>query len=207
MKRFFYLCSLLLHPLWIPTWILCLWFGTFLSARFGFFSSTFGLFLGYELFFVALIPILISFSTRLGQTTDWEMEKASSRVWPFLIGGIFWLGYTLNLRSELGEMADLIWFTTGSGGILLLTLSFCYFKGFKVSAHASGWALLIPIFIFNHSLPPEIRLALLLITVMICGIVTGIRWISGAHQLEELLIGLFLGILISTSFHQTVSRL
>ena len=181
MKRFFYLCSLLLHPLWIPTWILCLWFGTFLSARFGFFSSTFGLFLGYELFFVALIP--------------------------FLIGGIFWLGYTLNLRSELGEMADLIWFTTGSGGILLLTLSFCYFKGFKVSAHASGWALLIPIFIFNHSLPQEIRLALLLITVMICGIVTGIRWISGAHQLEELLIGLFLGILISTSFLQTVSRL
>jgi hypothetical protein len=76
-----------------------------------------------------------------------------------------------------------------------------------VSAHASGWALLIPIFIFNHSLPQEIRLALLLITVMICGIVTGIRWISGAHQLEELLIGLFLGILISTSFHQTVSRL
>ena len=207
MKRFFYLSSLLLHPLWIPTWILCLWFGTFLSARFGFFGSTFGLFLGYELFFVALIPILISFSSRLGQKTDWEMENVTSRVWPFLIGGIFWLGYTVNLRSELGEMANLIWFTTGSGGILLLILSFCYYKGFKVSAHASGWALLIPIFIFNKSLPHELRLVLLMGSIFICGIVTGVRWISGAHQLEELIIGLFLGIFISTSFLQTVSML
>jgi hypothetical protein len=135
------------------------------------------------------------------------MENATSRVWPFLIGGIFWLGYTVNLRSELGEMANLIWFTTGSGGILLLILSLCYFKGFKISAHASGWALLIPIFIFNKSLPHELRLVLLMGSIFICGIVTGVRWISGAHQLEELIIGLFLGIFISTSFLQTVSML
>ncbi len=205
MNRIYYFFSLLFHPLWIPTWVLILWFKVFLSDRFGFFSSTFGLFLGYEIGFVVVIPLLVFLSTRLGKKTDFEMEDVSSRVWPFLIGGIFWLGYTLNLKSQLGPMADLIWLTTGSGGVLLISLAFFYFKKIKISAHASGWAILLPILIFNHTLPIEFRLGLTISIILIGGFVTGIRWISGAHRWDELLTGHFLGLLISTSFIQIVN--
>ena len=205
MNRFYYICSLLFHPLWIPTWVLIVWFNEFLSDRFGFFSSTFGIFLGYEVGFVVVIPLLVFLSTRLGRKTDFEMEDVSSRVWPFLIGGIFWLGYTLNLKDQLGPMADLIWLTTGSGGVLLICLAFFYFKKIKISAHASGWAILLPILVFNHTLPLELRLGLTISIILIGGFVTGIRWISGAHRWDELLIGHLLGLFISTSFIQIIT--
>lgn len=207
MKKIYPILSLIFHPIWIPTWVLLVWFHEFLSDRIGFISSTFGAFLGYELAFIALIPGLVALSTRMGKKTDWEMEEVRSRIWPFLIGGIFWLGYTLNLGRELGKMSDFIWLTTGSGGILLITLSFCYYKGFKVSAHSSGWALLIPILLFNQNLSADLKLIALLSTLTICGFVTSIRWISGAHQFHELMVGIILGFMISFTFIQTISFL
>ena len=47
----------------------------------------------------------------------------------------------------------------------------------------------LPILVFNHTLPLELRLGLTISIILIGGFVTGIRWISGAHRWDELLIG------------------
>jgi len=205
MQRLFSIISFIFHPIWIPTWILILWFEIFLSHRFDYFSSTFGLFLGYELFLLVLIPGLIATSSKLGKGTDWQMKTTQSRIWPFLIGGIFWIGYTINVGKELGNAGEIIWKLTGSGGILLLILSFCYYKEYKLSAHASGWALLLPLFILDHTLPENLRLAFFVFSILVTGFVSGIRWISGAHQGEELVGGIILGLLSSSFFLLFVS--
>jgi hypothetical protein len=196
MKRFYSLISLILHPIWIPTWALMVWFGILLSDRISFFSSTFAIFLGYEFVFLALLPTLVAFSKRLGQKTDWEMSNVNSRKWPFLVGGIFWIGYALNICKELGKMGKFLWMTTGSGGILLLILAFCYHRGWKLSAHVSGWAMMLPILACQQHFPSEVRLLLMLECILLVGCVFGIRWISGAHERDELLGGLTLGLFI-----------
>jgi len=207
MKRFYSLISLILHPIWIPTWALMVWFGILLSNRISFFSSTFAMFLGYEFVFLALFPTLVAFSKRLGQKTDWEMSDVTSRKWPFLVGGIFWIGYALNISKELGEMGEFLWMTTGSGGILLLILAFCYHRGWKLSAHVSGWAMMLPILAFQQHFPSEVRLLLMLSCILLVGSIFGIRWISGAHEKVELLGGLGIGILIPSTFLSIISIL
>jgi hypothetical protein len=200
MTRFYFFISLILHPIWIPTWVLIFWFKEFLSFRIDFFSSTFATFLGHELAFITFIPGLVTLSTKIAKKTDWEMNDVSTRFWPFLIGSIFWIGYTINLGRELGKMSDLIWLSTGAGGISLLVLSFCYFKKIKLSAHSAGWATLLPLFTLNKNLPNEIRLIALMVSTIILGVVIGIRWISGAHQAFELIGGVLIGIISSTGF-------
>jgi hypothetical protein len=138
-----------------------------------------------------IIPIvLVGFLKITNQITSIQLEDKKDRKWPFAVTALGYI-FSFYLLQKVGvSMLLLKFLLAGSGTVVCIAIINNFWK---ISVHmASMGALLGLLIVANIHLNMDLRLAIGAV-IIVTGITASARLFSHAHNLAQIIAGLFLG--------------
>ncbi|HUM45353.1 MAG TPA: hypothetical protein PLD84_00400 [Chitinophagales bacterium] len=185
--------SLLFHPLILPTYafLLIYWTNPLLFSNYDptelvrIFVTVF-----INTFLFPVIAILLIW--RLGFVKSLYMESQQERMVPYLTSGAMYIWtYVVFRKSGLPEILSIV--ILGATITLFACFMITIFR--KVSIHTASMACLF-ILTFAMCLLAQTDYTLLLMaTALMAGVVGSSRILTGAHDLNEIALGYFIGLM------------
>jgi len=191
--------SVVLHPLLLPTYIVIL-LGYFSPLSISPLNTLEGRTFLIGLIFLSsfflpflLIVLYIMIKEKQWSINSFLMQESKSRVFPFLLIGIFYtmLVYFIRLSPQINNLIAII-MSCITISILLLTLISNFYK---ISAHATGISGMIGLLaVVNNKAPDSTLFYPLIVLIFLAGCLISARLFVNSHTPNQVLSGIFLGL-------------
>ncbi|MEZ5046611.1 MAG: phosphatase PAP2 family protein [Chitinophagaceae bacterium] len=194
LKIFSNICSVVFHPVFVPTWLFAFLYFFSSSIFYGLDPKTKTLWFVMVMYISILFPLLTVFLLwKLKFIESIHMRGLKERYGPLIASMLFyfWLFWVFHKRLDAHIMIQ-----TLLGGVFLTTV-FVFLASifYKISMHTSSWGaacLYALIYLFNGY---ERGLVFFSIILVLAGIVGTARLYLGAHSKKEIYSGYVLGML------------
>jgi membrane-associated phospholipid phosphatase len=201
--RFAKLISVIFHPVWFPLLTTGLYF-LFLPRHFNDFTIKITLMLTF--IGTILLPITILYLLKKGGVVeDYHLSHHSERKFPLIVMTILavTLGRMFYKMQILTDVA--MYFMSGALG-LIINYWFLWGKH-KISLHTTAIGASIGFFMFISHIYYLNYLGLIILLFLLFGLVGKARVDLGAHNVKEVLSGLFIGIATQLIFPMIVQNI
>ena len=184
--------SVFFHPLFIPVYVS--WFLIYVYPIFPAFTARDkGIFLVRFLVMYTVFPLAtVLLAKGLGFIESIYLNTQKDRIIPYVACGVyyFWMWYVLRNQMYPDEIEafTLAIFLASSGGLLANSY-------FKVSMHAIGLGVMVAFMLVLAFLAVVPFGFYLSIAILIAGVVSTSRLLTGDHHPFEVYVGLFIGML------------
>ncbi len=183
--------SIVLHPLFMPTYTLLLAFRLDFHLSFFLPPSVVGITLAMVFIMTALFPLASAVMlVRGGMVRDLRMEQRHERILPFLVALFYYaLTYWLLRRVEQHAVAYALLF----GAVLVLAAITLVSLRWKISVHMAGMGGLIGALAALLLLHGTFHVGVLALLVVLAGILGSARLVDGEHTPAQIYGGAVLG--------------
>lgn len=183
--------SVLLHPLFLPTYIFLILLSsdTYLAYRIP--EQLQWLLLGFVFVITFVFPTLSSYiMLRKGMIQSLEMETARERFAPYLITAIYFFACYFMLKKM--HLSAPFYNVQLGAAVSVLMAALINYK-WKISAHMTAIGGLAGVFFSLSLVLPDNFSSQFLITILVAGVLGSARLISGTHTHAQLYVGFGVG--------------
>lgn len=185
--------SVLLHPLFFPTYIFLILLNSDTYLAFRIPEQLQWLLLGFVFVITFVFPSLSSYiMLKKGMIRSLEMETAKERFAPYMITAIYFFACYFMLK-KMHLSAPLYNVQLGAAVSVLMAALINY--KWKISAHMTAIGGLAGVFFTLSLVLPDNFSSQFLVTILIAGVLGSARLISGTHTHPQLYVGFGVGFL------------
>lgn len=190
--------SIILYPLWIPTYgmsllsYMCIRHGSLLPISF------WVLVISGTLLFTAILPMgQILYMKRRGIISDLYIEKREERRIPYMVTAVCYATWCYFLWRTMHLPAEIVWIAIGATTSLILVMLIN--RRWKISAHLSGYGGLaggIASYCILFGRMPSVALVIVILTVAL--LLMYARLYLRAHTSTQVVAGFLLALICTT---------